>query len=610
MEKIWNLYILLLVLAVGNNMSGQDLPIVFQADSGDIGDEFNIVEVGGVRYATTLTDVVSSGNPGRAGRVITYEVTFPDSGTYDLYGRIKIGPANDQDDSFFYGSGFGIKDTVNDNDWITVNNIGGLGFRIPDDFIFGTGGASNDYWKWFNFSENTGHEPPVTFDVELGSLTKTFQVGGRETGLLMDKFAFARSDLYFRVEDMDSVRAGSLIPLFELAVPDGPPLADGKCKFLGSAYSVYQAASFDSLWNQVTPEDASKWSYAEPYRDEMRWNVLDSAYFMAKNNGFPFQLHVLIWGNQAPVWIETLDSAEQREEIEEWFFELASRYDDIDVVQVVNEPLHDPPEGIGNGNYIGALGGDGATGWDWVIESFELARLYFPNSDLMINEYNIVSSPATTNDYIEIIELLKAEGLIDIVGVQAHSPATAVPSNVITSNLDLLATTGLPIYATEFDIAGPTDQVHLEEYQRRFPLFWEHPAVEGITLWGYRPGLWVSSGNLLDLHGVERPAMTWLKGYVRTVNFNNDCEVSGVNELADDEIISVYPNPAVNGSITIQGTERVTKVRLLNIAGIQIRSFHVLNEPSLDINLDVTPGIYIIELSDGENYTYKKVAVE
>ena len=48
--------------------------------------------------------------------------------------------------------------------------------------------------------------------------------------------------------------------------------------------------------------------------------------------------------------------------------------------------------------------------------------------------------------------------------------------SVHSANLDLLASTGLPIYVTELDIDGPTDEVQLQDYQRIFPVFWEHPA--------------------------------------------------------------------------------------------------------------------------------------
>ena len=98
----------------------------------------------------------------------------------------------------------------------------------------------------------------------------------------------------------------------------------------------------------------------------------------------------------------------------------------LDFVEVVNEPLHDPPakDDEGGGNYIQALGGSGASGWDWVLESFRLGRKYFPNSLLMINDYSITDNDIDTGRYLAIIELLAKEKLVDAIGVQGHAFAT------------------------------------------------------------------------------------------------------------------------------------------------------------------------------------------
>jgi Glycosyl hydrolase family 10/Cadherin domain len=113
---------------------------------------------------------------------------------------------------------------------------------------------------------------------------------------------------------------------------------------------------------------------------------------------------------------------------------------------------------------------------------------------------------------------LQAEHLIDAIGVQGHAFSTRpnIPMSTHVANLDALAATGLPIYVTEFDIDGPTDEVQLADYQRVFPVFWEHPAVQGITLWGFRPGHWRTAQGAYLVHenGAERPAMVWLQQYV------------------------------------------------------------------------------------------------
>ena len=120
------------------------------------------------------------------------------------------------------------------------------------------------------------------------------------------------------------------------------------------------------------------------------------------------------------------------------------------------------PRGAGNGNYIEALGGDNGlygTGWDWIIRAFELAREYFPNAKLMLNDFSITNDGNATTRYLQIIGLLKARGLIDLVGIQGHAfeynyNNLAGSAATHAANLARLAATELPIYVTEFDIDG------------------------------------------------------------------------------------------------------------------------------------------------------------
>lgn len=314
--------------------------------------------------------------------------------------------------------------------------------------------------------------------------------------------------------------AALLLP-FVVHVAAAAPLCGPSGKFLGSAFSAAQSPGFAEYWNKVTPENAGKWGRVEAVRDVMDWSGLDEAYAFAKANGFPIQMHVLVWGNQQPAWIEDLPPQEQLAEIREWFAAVAEGYPQLDLVEVVNEPLHDPPSqrGKGGGNYIEALGGTGKTGWDWVINAFRMARSYFPHARLLINDYDITNDSAATQRYKRIVELLQAERLIDAIGVQGHAFSTLpkIPKATHIANLDALAATGLPIYVTELDIDGPTDEQQLQDYRRIFPVFWEHPAVRGITLWGFRPPVWrnAQGAYLMSKDGTERPALRWLRDYVR-----------------------------------------------------------------------------------------------
>jgi len=587
-----------------NLVNGQNEPIILEAEDAKLGTDFSIEEANDVKYVTVTTNSTSD-EPESEDRVITFEFSFPTAHTYDLYIRCRVGAAAANDDSFFYGSAFGVRSVSADEDWIRVNNIHAVGYTGDNELVDGEGIAGTSIWKWINLSEFTGDEPPITFEVAEDGLVQTFQLGAREDGLFIDKIAFARADYFYTVSNLDNGEAGS-----ESNTGGGAttlPIAAGKTKFLGNVYSPSQAVSFANYWNQVTPENGGKWGSVEQSRDNMNWTDLDAAYALAKDNGFSFKLHVLIWGNQQPSWMENLSAVEQLDEIKEWFQAIAERYPAIDYIEVVNEPLHDPPNSAGNGggNYINALGGNGATGWDWVLESFRLARQYFPNAKLMINDYNIVNSSTNTTRYLEIISLLQAENLIDQIGVQAHAFSTGGNISQMKSNLDALAATALPLYVTELDIDGATDAIQLSEYQRVFPLFWEHPSVEGITLWGFRPGMWRTEQGayLIEQDGVtERPALVWLRGYVEN-------SLTAIDELGNSDKMVLFPNPITAGDeLHIKGIDAIDGLEIFDLTGKKIKSFPAENT-ALGFDLSIPTGLYIIQVYSHNTMYVRKLMV-
>jgi endo-1,4-beta-xylanase len=222
----------------------------------------------------------------------------------------------------------------------------------------------------------------------------------------------------------------------------------------------------------------------------------------------PVKQHTFVWGQQEPRWVAGLPAEEQLQEVDEWMRLFSERYPGVEMIDVVNEPLHAPP------SYKDAIGGDGETGWDWAVWSFERAREYFPEATLLINEYNILCCSDELARYEEIILLLKERGLIDGIGVQAHGLEGVEPL-LIEANLERLARPGLPIYISELELAASDDEHQLALYQRVFPLLWEHEAVAGMTPWGYRAGqIWKRNAYLLDWFDEERPALQWLREHV------------------------------------------------------------------------------------------------
>lgn len=408
------------------------------------------------------------------------------------------------------------------------------------------------------------------------------------------------------------------------------PIAKGKAKWLGNIYSADQLPLFLEYWNQVTPENDGKWGSVEGSKDNMNWTNLDAAYKMAKDNGIPFRFHVLVWGAQQPAWMNDLSPTEQLDEIQEWFDSVATRYPDVDYVEVVNEPLHQRPDGqTGEADYWDALGGQGETGWDWVIKAFEMARETFPETaKLYINDYGIISSPTAVRQYKNLINLLKERGLIDGIGVQAHafsngsSSASGTTPGTIRNSLNSLAELNLPIQATEMDIDGVNNQgmdneeYQLQKYKQIFPVFWEHPAVEGVTLWGWKPGLWRSQQEAWIFDQRPRDAMDWLEDYVDTANVVLDVSIEDEGESVPEgfELSQNYPNP-FNPSTVISyklAANSLVTLKVYDITGREIAT--LINGQKTVGDHQVTfdasglaSGIYIYRLQSGSNTLTRKM---
>lgn len=388
-----------------------------------------------------------------------------------------------------------------------------------------------------------------------------------------------------------------LCALLAMSLMSHAQIAKDKCKFIGNIIAGYTPADFKSHWNQVTPENAGKWGSVEATRDNMNWSALDMAYQFAKDNGLPFKQHTLVWGQQQPGWIADLSEEEQKEEVEEWISEFCQRYPDTDFIDVVNEPLHAPP------SYMQAIGGSGATGWEWVVWAFEKAREYCPNAKLVLNDYNVVSSTAATDQYLRIIDRLKGEGLIDVIGEQGHFLETTELST-ITSNLDKLGDTGLPIHISEFDINLADDAEQKARYEALFPLLWRHPDVHGITLWGYKQGeIWRTDAYLLRANGSERPAMEWLRQYVATAPGGTFCITS--TEEQENEF-GVYPNPT-NGNFSVELDGGEYLLRITDLQGRERWSARVVRQRTVNVELNEPPGMYLLHVSDGSRKYHKKI---
>jgi endo-1,4-beta-xylanase len=600
-------------------------PVIVEAESGALGSNFTVKQENNITYVTAVNNNTLF-VPGDSSRVATYHVTFSDSGHYNLFARVRVGPNNYNDDSFFYGHGFGDKNDTAGGDWVFINGLASAGFSDTSAFVTGVGTGGSQIWKWVNLTQDTIQFPGYSFYVSPDSLTKTFQIGTREDGLDIDKLAFGKNNLFFTVNALDYGLTGATSTVIDSSkFYKGPPLAQGSTEFLGNVKDAYGDNNFANYWNQITPGNEGKWGSVAGAQDTASWNWsgLDTLYNYAQSHHLIFKDHNLIWGAQQPSWISGLDSATQYKYIETWIRMVGQRYPKIDMIDVVNEPLngHNPPDG-GNGraNYKNALGGNGATGWDWVIKSFELARKYLPNAKLLINDYGIINDNSATTSYVQIINLLKDRGLIDGIGVQGHRFALeSADTATLRNNLNKLGATGLPVYISELDLGNigntgtPNDNTQLQLYQKIFPILWKNPAMKGITLWGYKEGeMWQTTCYLVRSDGTWRPALTWLAQYVKK-------NPLGVNETASVlpskyELDQNFPNPfnpSTNIRYSIVKTSKVT-LKIYDILGRLVQTLiNTVQAPgqyTVSFNAqNLASGVYFYQINAGNFIATKKL---
>ncbi|MBR5656651.1 MAG: endo-1,4-beta-xylanase [Prevotella sp.] len=295
-------------------------------------------------------------------------------------------------------------------------------------------------------------------------------------------------------------------------------LSSNPDKFLGNITTRYQMDAgngvdpYWKLWNQVTPENESKWQSVEGTRGSYNWGC-DTPFNYAKQHGFTYKFHAFVWGAQYPNWLSSLSIKDRYASIVRWFDAIKKKYNTLPLIDVVNEAVGMHQQG--NPMMKESLGGDGKTGYDWLIKAFEMAHERFPESILIYNDYN--SFQHDVDNYITLVQTLRDYGApIDAYGNQSHDVNNIAKNTLQTVMEKQQKALKMPMYITELDIDIADDTQQKNQYEKIFPLMWEAEYCAGVTIWGYIHGAtWVDNSGIIK-NGKDRPAMTWLRDYMAT----------------------------------------------------------------------------------------------
>ena len=296
-------------------------------------------------------------------------------------------------------------------------------------------------------------------------------------------------------------------------------LSSNPDKFLGNITTRYQMDAgggvdpYYKLWNQVTPENESKWGSVEGTRGSFNWGC-DTPFNYAKKYGFTYKFHAFVWGAQYPNWFtSSLSISERYKAIVTWFDAVKKKYPELPMIDVVNEAVGMHQQG--NPLMKESLGGGGKTGYDWLIRAFEMAYERYPDAILIYNDFNTFQHD--TNSYLELVRTLRDFGApIDAYGNQSHDVNDISVDKLKSSMKTLNDGLKMPMYITELDINVADDNKQKKQYESIFPIMWEAEQCAGVTIWGYIHGAtWVDNSGIIK-NGKDRPAMTWLREYMQS----------------------------------------------------------------------------------------------
>lgn len=195
-------------------------------------------------------------------------------------------------------------------------------------------------------------------------------------------------------------------------------------------------------------------------------------------------------------------------------------------------------------------------------------------------------------------------------------------NNSISATLDVLADQNKIIYATITTLHGCvtyTDTITIKPITIPQPLLssikCELYADVNTSHKGYY--MWYSNHNLLDT-SIENHFTVNKPGYYQvkykseigcaseSISTFADCSTTGISE-SNSESFKVYPNPFTD-RLNID-SEIGSKIVFIDINGKVVYE-GLVNDQHTELTLDVPPGIYVLQISNGDKTTHRKIVRE
>ena len=269
-------------------------------------------------------------------------------------------------------------------------------------------------------------------------------------------------------------------------------------KYKKAFAETFNIATLPFYWNATEPERGHL-RYGKNSTPIYRRPPIDLCMEFCEQNGIEPREHALAYVSLFPKWLNDLSVPEIKRELERRYQEISERYaDKIPTIEVTNELLWES-------KYVAVPSIYEEN--DYLDFAFALAKKYFPNNRLAINEAPMVwrENARTTDHYYAYTEAAIHRGVrIDAIGMQYH---LFYPKNEIEKlasskylspewlyrHMDLYARFGKPLQVTEITIPAfsndpENEAVQAELLEWLYSIWFSHPAMEQIIYWNLVDG--------------------------------------------------------------------------------------------------------------------------
>lgn len=205
-------------------------------------------------------------------------------------------------------------------------------------------------------------------------------------------------------------------------------------------------------FNQVTSENAMKWSSIHPKENEWKYEEPDKLMEFAEKNKMAVQGHVLVWHSQVPRDIFTgADGNQATKEVllkrmETHIHTVVDRYKGrIQSWDVVNESIT-PEDGFRKSKWLEICGPE------FMEKAFQFAHEADPQCQLIYNDYN-EEDPKRRDFIVELVKEYKKKGIpIHGIGMQAHLNLDSPDLKLWEQAIEAYASVGMRISITELEV--------------------------------------------------------------------------------------------------------------------------------------------------------------